>query len=501
MKKIAWTIGGSDSGGGAGIQADIKTFNNLGVHGCSAITALTAQNTLQVKDVEAVSPSMLQAQTDVLLADLPPQSIKTGMLYNIENIKQIANLFSRIKAFKLCDPVMVSTSGYSLLADKETRQAFLDLLLPQVDLLTPNIPEAETLLGLKITTPEKHSYSYIKDLAKQLQILGPRAILLKGGHSTGKLASDYFIDANHSFWLSSKRIDTTATHGTGCTLSAAITACIALDYPLPDAIVIAKAYVNQGLRTATKIGSGHNPIDHGYWPENPTDLPALISVDNEYILDKWLDYPSFPDCGETAIGAYPIVNSSDWLKKLLPLGVSTIQLRIKSDNGNTTHLEEEIARSIAIAKEYNCRLFINDHWKLAIKYGAYGVHLGQEDLNTADINALAKSDLRLGISTHSYSELARSIAYKPSYIALGPIYNTTTKAMPWAAQGLKNLKRWQKLIPCQLVAIGGITLEHAPEVFATGTTGIAVIKDICNNQNPIERTKQWLGAASSLVKL
>jgi hydroxymethylpyrimidine kinase / phosphomethylpyrimidine kinase / thiamine-phosphate diphosphorylase len=502
-KPIAWTIGGSDSGGGAGIQADMITFNNLGTHGCSVITTITAQNTLGVNSIQPVSSAMLQAQIDALLEDLPPQAIKTGMLYSVETIKQIAKLFTQTKAFRICDPVMIATSGNSLLSSTNTTQAFIDHLLPNVDLLTPNIPEAETLLGIKSSIAETHNQSYIIELADKLRALGAKAVLLKGGHSSGPLSNDYLVDNDHSVWLSSKRVNTTSTHGTGCTLSAAIAATIACGYPLIDTLVIAKAYINQGLRTAKGIGKGYGPIAHGNWPENFADLPVLISAAADHrLLNTWQDLPAFPDCGETKLGVYPIVDNSSWLEKLLPLGVSTAQLRIKTTNknGNDEQIEEEIIRSIEIAKRHSCRLFINDHWQLAIKHNAYGVHLGQEDLDTANIDALLKSDIRLGISTHSYAEVARALAYKPSYIAIGPIYSTNTKAMHWQPQGLENLKRWRRSLPYPLVAIAGITLERLPAVIEAGADGVAVIKDILNDEDPIAKTKRWLQAYAKAVK-
>ncbi|MFA6041749.1 MAG: bifunctional hydroxymethylpyrimidine kinase/phosphomethylpyrimidine kinase, partial [Methylophilus sp.] len=481
---IAWTIGGSDSSGGAGIQADTITFNNLGAHGCSIITAITAQNTLGVNSIEAVSPTILRAQIDTLLADLPPKAIKTGMLYSIANVKLVAKLFSDIDTFKICDPVMVATSGSSLLKNENIVQTLIDHLLPHTDLLTPNIPEAETLLKLDLSSPKTHNTSYIKELANKLLALGPKAILLKGGHSNGPLSNDYFVDKNHSVWLSNKRISTKSTHGTGCTLSAAIAAAVSLGYSLLDAIVIAKAYVHQGLRLSKQIGQGHGPIAHGQWPENSADLPNLIPDSSVDLLSTWLNNPSFPDCGEDVLGVYPVVNSSAWLEKLLPAGITTAQLRIKSDHANEKYIEEEIIKAIEIGKRYSCRLFINDYWQLAIKYGAYGVHLGQEDLDTADFNALINSGMRLGISTHCYAEVARALAYKPSYIAVGPIYDTTTKVMPWIPQGLENLKRWRRSLDYPIVAIAGITLERLPDVVAAGANGVAVIRDILNNKDP-----------------
>ncbi len=492
MTPVAWTIGGSDSGGGAGIQADIKAFNALGTHGCSIITALTAQNTLAVSSIEAVSIPMLHAQAKALLEDLPPKAIKTGMLYSADIIKETAKLLSSIKAFKICDPVMVATSGSSLTSTNNIKEAFIKHLLPQIDLLTPNLPEAQALLGIKASDSQIQEQSYIEGLATKLRSLGAKAVLIKGGHNNDLFCNDYFAQDENSFWLSGPRFDTNSTHGTGCTLSAAIAALIAQDYELKDALVIAKAYINQGLRTAKTIGKGHGPIAHGSWPEHFSDIPILISNTMAKLpIETWQNLKAFPDCGTEKIGVYPIVDSSVWLEKLLPLGISTIQLRIKNTNDSET-IENEIIKSIEIAKHFNCRLFINDYWQLAVKYGAYGVHLGQEDLDSTDIHALSKANIHLGISTHGYAEVARALAYKSSYIAIGPIFPTSSKNLSSQPQGIENLARWRRTLPYPLVAIAGINLDRLPQVIAVGTDGIAVISDILNDKNPIARAEHWI---------
>lgn len=482
-RPVAWTIAGSDPGGGAGIQADLKTMNALGAHGCAVITALTAQNTRHVSRVEYPSLPMLKAQLESLTEDLPPVALKLGMLGPAEAIRLIVGALQGLSSFIVCDPVMVSTSGHSLLQD-EALHALTDDLLPLVDLLTPNRAEAETLTGQRIETPAD-----MQNAAVTLLEMGAKSVLIKGGHvqanAGGKsLCQDYWTDGSRSAWLTSPRRDTTSTHGTGCTLSAAITACIALGYEPLDAIVIAKAYVNQGLRCAPNLGQGHGPLAHLGWPEHHDDLPWLTPT-----AATGQERPQFPTCGDTPLGFYPIVNSLAWLEKLLPLGVDTVQLRIKDLTGEA--LEREVAQAAALAKTHNCRLFINDYWQLALKYGAYGVHLGQEDLETADLHALARAGVRLGLSTHSYAEVARALAVRPSYIAIGPIFSTTTKQMRFAPQGLEALRRWRCSLPYPLVAIAGIFLDNAPDVLATGVDSLAVVRDISLAADVPARVAQW----------
>jgi hydroxymethylpyrimidine kinase / phosphomethylpyrimidine kinase / thiamine-phosphate diphosphorylase len=480
MKKpIVWSIAGSDPGSGAGIQAALKTMSGLGVHGCTVISALTAQNTTGVSLVEYPSQRMLQEQLDALKTDLPPVAVKLGMLGPPESIRIIAKTLHQLKPFTICDPVMISTSGHSLMENRAVESLILDLL-PHVDLLTPNLMEAETLIQQKIQTPRD-----VEEAALTLLAMGARSVLIKGGHTANHFSQDYWTNGRQHAWLTSPRQASKNTHGTGCTLSAAIAACSALGYEELDAIVIAKAYVNQGIRCAPNLGNGHGPMAHLGWPETHTDLPWLTPT-----AAAGQERTQFPDCGDTPLGFYPIVDRAAWLEKLLPLGVSTIQLRIKDLSGED--LEWEIAQAAALANRFNCRLFVNDYWELAIQYNAYGVHLGQEDLQTADLQTIQQAGLRLGISTHSYAEVSRALAVRPSYIAVGPVFPTTTKIMRFAPQGLDALRRWRRTLPYPLVAIAGIFLDNAPDVLEAGVDGIAVVRDIANAKDVPAQVQKWL---------
>jgi len=185
-----------------------------------------------------------------------------------------------------------------------------------------------------------------------------------------------------------------------------------------------------------------------------------------------------------------VVDSADWLARLLPLGVTTAQLRVKELQGEA--LEQEVARAIELGREHNCRLFINDHWQLAIEHGAYGVHLGQEDIGTADIAAIHAAGLRLGTSTHCHYEVARAHALKPSYVACGPVYETTTKDMPWVPHDIAGLQYWLRVLDYPLVAIGGINAERIAGVAATGVSGVAMITAITLADDPEQTTRDFL---------
>ncbi len=472
-KPIAWSIAGSDSGGGAGIQADLASFHDFGVHGCTVITALTAQNSFTVGHVSITPRRALAAQINALDSDLPADAIKLGMLGSEDVVAMVGKYLADYQGFVVCDPVMVSTSGGQLMEDGVS-QLLIENILPRADLLTPNISEAETLLDRKIV-----SLDDVERAAADIVTLGARSVLITGGHlaSGDGRRHDYWTDGETGFWLSGSNIDTLNTHGTGCTLSSAIAALMARGYELPDALVIAKAYVSQGLRMAVQLGGGPGPVAHLGWPLQLGDLPAISR------RPAALNRPAFADCGGE-LGLYPVVDSSAWIERLLRCGVKTIQLRIKDPQ--QANLQEEIARAVALGREHNARVFINDYWQQAIAAGAYGVHLGQEDLDIADLDAIATAGLRLGVSTHSYYEVARAHGLRPSYIAIGPVYPTTSKVMRFGPQGLSRLRRWAALLAPHytLTAIGGIDVRRAREVLASGVGSCAMITAITEADDP-----------------
>jgi hydroxymethylpyrimidine/phosphomethylpyrimidine kinase len=257
---IALTIAGSDSSGGAGIQADLKTFSAFGVYGASVITALTAQNTRGVQGIETVSAAFVAKQLHSVLSDLTVGAIKTGMLVNAEIVQTVAIALRAAPSRHLVvDPVMVATSGDVLLAP-EAVHALQNDLIPLATLITPNLPEAAILLGAKQAATEAE----IVAQAEALRATGCGAVLIKGGHGTGRDAVDIFVGVSGVERLVRSRVDTPHSHGTGCTLSAAITALLAQGEGLLEAVVRAKAYVWEGLRHGRRldVGRGRGPIDH-----------------------------------------------------------------------------------------------------------------------------------------------------------------------------------------------------------------------------------------------
>lgn len=265
MTAIALTIAGSDSGGGAGVQADLKTFSALGVYGASVITAITAQNTRGVCAIHDVPATIITAQMDAVLDDLAVNAVKIGMLSQVATIEAVAANLARRAIAPVLDPVMIATSGDRLLSP-DAIGALTTRLLPLARIITPNLPEAASLLGgPPATTPDDMAQQ-----ARALHALGPAAVLIKGGHGTGARSIDVLFDGTQITVLDHPRIDTTNTHGTGCTLAAAIAAHLASGLALADAVQAARAYLQSALEHADTltIGSGHGPVHHfaTWWP-------------------------------------------------------------------------------------------------------------------------------------------------------------------------------------------------------------------------------------------
>ncbi len=258
--RIALTIAGSDSGGGAGIQADLKAFSANGVYGASVITALTAQNTRGVDAIHDVPPAFIAAQMDSVFSDLRIDTVKIGMLSQVAVIETVANGLDRHGATTIVlDPVMVATSGDRLLADAAI-EALKSVLIPRALLITPNLHEAAALLGTSMAGDE----TAMARQAEALLRLGPRAVLVKGGHGTSAEAVDLLLTGEGLTRLAAPRLPTRNTHGTGCTLSSAIAAHLALGKPLQDAVRAAKAYVSAAIAAADRlgVGHGHGPTHH-----------------------------------------------------------------------------------------------------------------------------------------------------------------------------------------------------------------------------------------------
>ncbi|WP_407151512.1 bifunctional hydroxymethylpyrimidine kinase/phosphomethylpyrimidine kinase [Bradyrhizobium sp. ORS 86] len=267
MTPIALTIAGSDSSGGAGIQADLKSFAALGVYGASVITALTAQNTTGVSGIHPVPAPFVTAQIDAVFSDLAVGAVKIGMVAQAETIAAIAEGLKRwAPRHIVLDPVMVATSGDRLLPN-EAVDALKTMLFPRVSLITPNLPEAAALLNETVASSE----AAVADQGRRLLAMGCRAVLIKGGHAQGAESIDYLIDGERTVALAAPRIATANTHGTGCSLSSAIAAGLAKGEDMDAAVRSAKAWITAAIAAADRfaVGRGHGPVHHfhNYYPD------------------------------------------------------------------------------------------------------------------------------------------------------------------------------------------------------------------------------------------
>ncbi len=265
---IALTIAGSDSGGGAGIQADLKTFAALKVYGCSAVTAITAQSTTEVRSVWPVPAAALRDQLGALAEDMPMRALKVGMLGSAENLRVVAAFLAGFDGPSVVDPVLLSTSGAALLAE-DAQAALRTLLIPRCALLTPNLPEVGVLLGSVPSSPAQ-----MAEAGRAFLKMGTQAALIKGGHAPGERLTDVLVQQDAApLELHSTRISGRATHGTGCTYAAAITAHLALGFAMAEAVERAHAYVQGALRSAQAhpIGRGRGPLHHlhPFYPVQP----------------------------------------------------------------------------------------------------------------------------------------------------------------------------------------------------------------------------------------
>ena len=514
-KPIMWSISGADCSGGAGIAADIKTGHNLGVEVCHLITANTVQNSSVFYSVNPTAVDILAQQAQALRFDKPPAVIKIGLIANVDQINWLTLLLTQLKSqlpnlLVVFDPVSKASVGESM---SFFSTEALSLLMPLIDVITPNLNEAKALSALSA----KNSNIKTKEMAENILHLGCNAVIIKGGHASPASTSqdghctdlclqNLGASSTQLFTLQSPKVNTNYSHGGGCSFASALASFLAHGYLLRDAFTLTKAFINQGLLLApdradradradrtdrtdhqTKNNDYYGAFQQGLWPTKASVFPQVVSPIYQQFKSSQA-FKSLELSKDERLGLYPVVDSLSWLALLLPQNLKIIQLRIKSDDIN--YLEPLVAKAIAMARNFNCRLFINDHWQLAIKYGAYGVHIGQEDLHGADLHAIANAGLRLGISTHGCYEFLLAKQLRPSYLAIGAIFPTKTKNMTGQIQGIKNLTQILSLadtIP--VVAIGGINQQRLKQVWSTGVSAIAVVTAITQAQQPLSATK------------
>lgn len=477
------TVAGSDSGGGAGIQADLKACAARGVYCSTVITAITAQNTLGVQDVNIVSEESLAAQLKSVLSDMRVDVVKTGMLPSIAMVKILQDSLKQFPVQALVvDPVMVSTSG-DVLAGPSILDTFRKDLLPMADILTPNLKETSALLGgIQLETVND-----MRSAAKSLHDMGPRNVLVKGGDLPSSLdAVDIFFDGKDIYELRSPRIKTRNTHGTGCTLASCIAAELAKGSSMLSAVKVAKRYVETVLEYSKSINIGNGPqgpFDHGLKLKRsacsstrlqvfkPSDL-FLYAVTDSGMNKKW---------GRSI---------TDAVKAAIEGGATIVQLREKE--AETGDFLESAKACLEICRLHNIPLLINDRVDIALACDADGVHVGQSDMPVPTVRALLGPDKIIGVSCKTPEHALKAWADGADYIGSGGVFPTNTKANNRTI-GLDGLKEVCLASKVPVVAIGGINLGNAREVMELGVVnleGVAVVSAVFDRESVVAETRK-----------
>jgi hydroxymethylpyrimidine kinase/phosphomethylpyrimidine kinase/thiamine-phosphate diphosphorylase len=458
------TIAGHDPINGAGITTDLATWRAMGLHGASVVSAFTVQNSRGLERVQAVDAAVVRDALQALLRDGEPAAIKVGMLGSAAVVHEVASFLAERRCPVVVDPVLAGSNRQVAHGDSETDfLAALRDVMRQADVITPNRPEAARLLGEPVNDALAAAHT--------LRGLCRNAVVLKGGHDDGTRCVDWVCDAQRSAALAGPRLPA-SSHGTGCVFSAALAGMLAQGRDVFEAAAEARLRVQAGIAEAWAIGPGR-PNTNPDATLNSAHLPSWQWL----ARSKELAPIAAPFAALSGpLGFYPVVATADWVERLLTWGVRSVQLRIKAGS---------------------MQLFVNDHWREALALGAYGVHLGQEDLgdvDRADLGALRAAGLRLGVSSHTPLEMARAHAVQPSYVALGPVYETTLKAMRYDALGLANLRAWTRRYQPRypVVAIGGISLARAPAVWACGVDSIAVVSAVTQAAQPRDAARAFM---------
>ncbi len=497
-----WSIAASDCSAGAGSQADLCMARALDTDCATLICAITAQNSQGVQAVEGLSRAMLEQQWQSLKADGWPQAIKIGWLppgnlllpWLLEKLQEYSGPL-------IWDPVLSASQGGLPTANWPAE--LLLALLQRVDVLTPNLAEAQALLLLLKPQEDGHGSNVAADssvTAAALQALGVNHLLITGGDSyqlcsteSGEWIEDSFFAVpdsafNHelpgpellpAFIFRHRRLPLQA-HGTGCYLASAIACGLAQGHTLYDALIQAVAATRLAIRSASVRVNGY----HNVWAQPLSnsvaeDWPQVIAPEAQCARD--IHFPRL----QQPLGLYGLVDNLPHLKRLQTLGIDSLQWRVKSPGAEH---KAQTAEAIHYAAESGVPLFINDDWQLALELGAFGVHLGQEDLLTADLKALAEAGIALGISTHSDWEIARARGISPSYIAFGPVFTPLSKVLRYTPLGLEQLGIWaERFAEQRLTCIGGITAANIAQVMTTGIGSAAIITELADGETLPQR--------------
>ncbi|MCO5601234.1 hypothetical protein L7F22_055353 [Adiantum nelumboides] len=488
------TVAGSDSGGGAGIQADLKTCGALGVYCSTAITAITAQNTVGVQGSYVVPDHIFSMQLESVLSDMEVDVVKTGMLPTA----QIINILcSQLKLHPVkglvVDPVMRATSGDQL-AGVEVLDVLCKKLLPLADIVTPNLAEASILSG----RPTLHSLVDMREAAKIIKNYGPRYVLVKGGHLDGlDDVVDILYDGENFCELHGVRIKTRNTHGTGCTLASAIAAEMAKGAEVLASVQAAKYYIQEALQFSKtmRIGKGpQGPLDHLFaLPKHtkklkhhvfkPSDL-RLYAVTDSSMNQRWQR------------------STAEAVKSAIEGGATMVQLREKE--AEPGDFFKEAVSCLEAAREHGVPLVINDRLDIAMACGADGVHVGQSDLPVHEARLLLGPDKIIGASCKTPEQAQKAYQDGANYVSCGGVYATTTKKNNKTI-GLEGLRAvCEGSADCPVVAIGGINALNVEEVLRSRLAnlhGVAVVSALFDKPDVEKETRKLGGIISKFFEL
>ncbi len=460
--KTALTIAGSDCSGGAGIQADIKTMSALKVYAMSVITSAVAENTKGVLSQQPLPASSVSDQLDAVFTDIKPDAVKVGMLPSVECMRVVADKLAFFRpSHVIVDPVMYAKDGTPLM-QKDATSEFIRTVLPLATMLTPNIPEAEVITGLKIGTIDD-----MKEAARRIFDLGIRSVLIKGGHYEGE-AVDVFYDGRFTLF-ECERIATKNTHGTGCTLSSAIAALLARGSAPVEAVRGAKEYITEAIRHSLDIGGGNGPLNHFF----------------DYMGDKKkADYTLYlvTDRGRED-------RDEDFLSRIeqaIKGGVTTVQLREKTLGAEFFALAKKVRR---LTLRYDVPLIINDRVDVALAVNADGVHVGQGDLPCAAVRRLVGDRMMIGVTAHSLTEAIKAQADGADYIGVGAMAGSSTKSDAKVISG-DELNGIKCGVNIPIVIIGGINASNIASFKSPQLAGAAVSSAIMRSDDPCKAARE-----------
>lgn len=465
------TIAASDPSGGAGIQADLRVFASLGVGGLSALTAITVQDTRQVSAVIPLSPEVLSAQLTTILADCKPGAVKIGLLPGAAAVMAVAEVIRRFQPpHVVLDPVLSSSGGVPFL-DEAGIEALVHDLLPLCDLVTPNIHEAARLVG-----PFGEDHAARRAAANRLCSWGAKAVLLKGGHLQGS-PEDLLVVSNGTEWsFSAERVHTNHTHGTGCFLSSAIAARLALGDSLPDACRVAKSLLTLGLAHPIVIGEGRGSPDPfaGRGRDMRSHADRLRLFYGIYVLTD-PELQGNRTTVEVANAAYKG-------------GASVVQLRDK--RLSTPELIDTARQLQALAQEYGRLFIVNDRVDVTAASNADGVHLGPDDMPPQDARRILGPEKLIGVSVSTVEEAGAGAPFA-SYLAVGAIYGSKTKLDAGPPVGPDRIEQICRAVPdLPVAAIGGISLDNIAAVGRAGAVSAAVVSAALQTQDIEAATRE-----------